>query len=224
MGRRPLAKFRKSNANITSKWIEALAPVILADGFSGKSMNEIVRIAGVSKATFYKYFNSREKLIDAVIDYQLEQVGESRAALENNCKSLPERYLEATRIAGTAVAAISNPFLKDLEHQYPHLSGKMELFRVEAVEWLRSFYEEAREAGFIRDLDLRILLIADLAVFREISRIEVLKGMNLSLGEAFLSYIEFRTRAILSSCDDADHVIQTLRDGGIDYPVAHLFA
>lgn len=223
MGRRPLAKFRKTNVTITAKWIEVLAPIILAEGFSHKSMDEMVMLAGVSKATFYKYFKSRENLVDAVIDYQLDKVGASKSALENKQKSLSERYLEATTVAGSAVAAISNTFLKDIEHHYPHLSGKMEVFRVEAIDWLRDFYTEARDAKFIRDLDLRILLISDLAVFREISRIEVLKSMDLSIGEAFLKYIEFRTRAILSSSDDADHVIQSLRDGGIDYPAVHKF-
>lgn len=224
MGRRPLAKFRKTNTQITSAWIKKLAPGILSDGFSARNMDDIVKEAGVSKATFYKYFSSREKLIDAIIDYQLEKVGESRKALENKNLSLTERYIEATRIAGSAVAAISNQFLRDLEYHYPHLSGKMENFRIEAIEWLKTFYTEARDAGFIRNIDLRILLIADLAVFREIGKVDVLKSMSLSLGEAFIGYIEFRTRAIMSSPQDAELVINNLRESGVDKPVSSFLA
>jgi AcrR family transcriptional regulator len=39
----------------------------LAHGFDGASMNEIVKSAGVSKATVYAYFPSKEKLFETLI-------------------------------------------------------------------------------------------------------------------------------------------------------------
>jgi len=36
--------------------------VFLADGFDGASMNDIARVAGVSKGTLYVYFQSKEAL------------------------------------------------------------------------------------------------------------------------------------------------------------------
>ena len=41
--------------------------VFLADGFDGASMNDIARVAGVSKGTLYVYFDSKESLFEALI-------------------------------------------------------------------------------------------------------------------------------------------------------------
>src|SRR5271154_192970 len=41
--------------------------VFLADGFDGASMNDIARVAGVSKGTLYVYFDSKEQLFEALI-------------------------------------------------------------------------------------------------------------------------------------------------------------
>ena len=41
--------------------------VFLADGFDGASMNDIARVAGVSKGTLYVYFQSKQALFEALI-------------------------------------------------------------------------------------------------------------------------------------------------------------
>jgi AcrR family transcriptional regulator len=42
--------------------------VFLAQGFEGASMNDIARVAGVSKGTLYVYFESKERLFSAIVD------------------------------------------------------------------------------------------------------------------------------------------------------------
>jgi AcrR family transcriptional regulator len=41
--------------------------VFLADGFDGASMNDVARVAGVSKGTLYVYFPSKQALFEALI-------------------------------------------------------------------------------------------------------------------------------------------------------------
>ncbi len=50
--------------------------VFLADGFDGASMNDIARVAGVSKGTLYVYFNSKEELFEALIREDRKQQAE----------------------------------------------------------------------------------------------------------------------------------------------------
>ncbi len=50
--------------------------VFLADGFDGASMNDIARVAGVSKGTLYVYFNSKEQLFEALIREDRKQQAE----------------------------------------------------------------------------------------------------------------------------------------------------
>ncbi len=50
--------------------------VFLADGFDGASMNDIARVAGVSKGTLYVYFDSKETLFEALIRDDRKQQAE----------------------------------------------------------------------------------------------------------------------------------------------------
>src|SRR5580704_1902855 len=47
--------------------MEGARTVFLASGFDGASMNDIARVSGVSKGTLYVYFDSKEKLFEALI-------------------------------------------------------------------------------------------------------------------------------------------------------------
>jgi AcrR family transcriptional regulator len=51
----------------TRQILEGARRVFLADGFDGASMNDIARVAGVSKGTLYVYFQSKQALFEALI-------------------------------------------------------------------------------------------------------------------------------------------------------------
>ena len=48
--------------------IEGARAVFLASGFDAASMGEIARQAGVSKGTLYVYFDSKERLFEAIVE------------------------------------------------------------------------------------------------------------------------------------------------------------
>jgi AcrR family transcriptional regulator len=50
--------------------------VFLSAGFDGASMNDIARVAGVSKGTLYAYFDSKEVLFEAIIRGEYAQSAE----------------------------------------------------------------------------------------------------------------------------------------------------
>ena len=56
--------------------IEGARRVFLERGFDAASMNEIARIAGVSKGTLYVYFDSKESLFEALIRQEKRQQAE----------------------------------------------------------------------------------------------------------------------------------------------------
>ena len=79
----------------------AAARVFLRDGYAGASVDVIAREAGVSKATLYSYFRSKEELFGAIICQQCGQlVVEAQtseaagASPEQILRRLGERFLE----------------------------------------------------------------------------------------------------------------------------------
>ena len=62
--------------------LEGARQVFLADGFDGASMNDIARVAGVSKGTLYVYFSSKEALFAALIRDERRQQAEQVSQLD----------------------------------------------------------------------------------------------------------------------------------------------
>ena len=60
--------------------LEGARRVFLSTGFDGASMNEVARVAGVSKGTLYVYFASKEELFAALLR------DEKRAQAEQVCR------------------------------------------------------------------------------------------------------------------------------------------
>src|SRR5580658_8527853 len=138
--------------------MEGARKVFLAEGFDGASMNDIARIAGVSKGTLYVYFASKEQLFEALIreerrqqaerltDFSLEH-GDVRASLfEFGCKLIEMMSRPDTLAHVRTVIAAS--------HKFPQLG--------------RAFYEAGpcfganRLSGYMRRMNEEgVLRIAD---------------------------------------------------------------
>ena len=56
--------------------MEGARRAFLAAGFDGASMNDVARVAGVSKGTLYVYFDSKEQLFEALIREERHQQAE----------------------------------------------------------------------------------------------------------------------------------------------------
>ena len=56
--------------------MEGARQVFLSSGFDGASMNDVARVAGVSKGTLYAYFNSKDELFEAIIRGEFAQSAE----------------------------------------------------------------------------------------------------------------------------------------------------
>jgi AcrR family transcriptional regulator len=56
--------------------MEGARTAFLAAGFDGASMNDVARVAGVSKGTLYVYFESKEQLFEALIREERRQQAE----------------------------------------------------------------------------------------------------------------------------------------------------
>jgi len=59
--------------------------VFLSAGFDGASMNDVARVAGVSKGTLYAYFDSKQDLFEAIIRAEKAQSAERVCRFSHDC-------------------------------------------------------------------------------------------------------------------------------------------
>ena len=64
--------------------LDGARKVFLADGFDGASMNDIARVAGVSKGTIYSHFPSKDALFAALVREDKRQQAERLGAYDEH--------------------------------------------------------------------------------------------------------------------------------------------
>lgn len=69
--------------------------LFLEKGFSATSVEDITRLAGISKGSFYTYFQSKESLLNEVIRLFLEEVSRRFSHILEDKRGKPLELLEA---------------------------------------------------------------------------------------------------------------------------------
>jgi AcrR family transcriptional regulator len=74
--------------------LEGARQAFLAMGFDGASMNDVARLAGVSKGTLYVYFPSKAALFEALIRTERRQQAEQLFQLEDDDRPVADVLLD----------------------------------------------------------------------------------------------------------------------------------
>lgn len=91
--RRPIGRPRRSSAEMLA---DAAAELFLENGWSGTTVDQIAQRAGVSRGTFFNYFDSKADLFWLDLDVSLAGLGE---LLRASSGSSPVRSVEAALVA-----------------------------------------------------------------------------------------------------------------------------
>ena len=70
----PLKKARVNREVREAEIVEAAIRCVLRSGFHGSSMDQIAREAGISVGMIYRYFSSKEAIIEAIVTRDLEEL------------------------------------------------------------------------------------------------------------------------------------------------------
>src|SRR5579884_39941 len=106
---------------LKNKYLTRLQPAIKHSGLSHLKIDDIVRFMGISKATFYKYFSSKEDVIEQGTELVASYFKQAATLISNESSSHLQRFQNA--FTQSLVLAVSFPdtFLLDLKQTYPLL-------------------------------------------------------------------------------------------------------
>ncbi len=201
MGRKPVDKKRVNNPERKKEWLHTITPLYIKHGLKHFSMNEVSKQLGVSKATLYKHFSSREQILAEALDLKLSEIANFKDDLFDESLPYMERYFRSSKVFLTEIGGISTEFLADLKELYPALWEKVVFFRSYASSLLMRFYQLGSENGVFHDIDPSILVINDKLFFDAISDPDFLKENNISIQKAFRDYITLRLNGLVKNAD-----------------------
>ena len=145
MGRTPIDKPRTKNLKKQKEIASALFPSFMENGIHALSTEDICKITGKSKATLYKYFESKKEMVQFILEERLSELYHFNEFLNDDRYDHKTRYKNAVSVTINAIDGISPLFLSDLSEHYPDLyQGILDLKRM-SLELLKDFYADGIE-------------------------------------------------------------------------------
>ncbi|MCB9256209.1 MAG: TetR/AcrR family transcriptional regulator [Chitinophagales bacterium] len=199
MGRNSIAKKRTENPKKRLEIILGLIDFFKKNSLSTSNMDDIALALNRSKATLYKYFKSKEAMVEAVIHFKIDAI--SAFVLILNDEQIPffQRYQKSFDLLQEHITDIPNEFMKDLKEVFPEIFLKIERLIEFASAQLAEYYEEGMRRGVFNNLNARILSQNDFVFFRMLTDADFLKEQNLSMKEAFKDFYEIRCNGLLAN-------------------------
>jgi len=190
-----------ANGEMKGRILQAAREEFLRLGFSGVTTDGIAASIGISKATLYRYFSSKEQLCREVLFYLLQEVESGIDAL------IKDRGLEFARklagilsFMGLELAKMSGLCTIDLQRNAPGIWKEVEAFRQERIlSKLKLILSQGLKSGDFRgDIDQDFLILLYVTIIQEIMNPATLVRFSLSFPEAFRMIISMMVEGILT--------------------------
>lgn len=133
-------------------------------GFYNLNMDELAKLAGVSKRTVYRYFRSKEEIIEATLDAFMAHMAHQIDQILTREDPAPEMIAAVMKELFAQGQFIFNPNgLNDLRVHYPHLWQKIDSFRMERARIAIAVYMQRSDNRVLQGIDPRIISTVILA-------------------------------------------------------------
>ncbi|MEK3920787.1 TetR/AcrR family transcriptional regulator [Paenibacillus sp. FSL K6-2393] len=144
------------------KLLFRLLPSIRKSGFHSLSMDEIAKIMNISRVTLYKYFSTKEEIIqivtNTIIDYFKEVVigepPEEESLYAVRFQQLFEQSVSLTMF-------VTEEYKHDLFSVYPEIYEQLLVVTQEREKQLLTFYHEGMRNSVFNELNGQVLILQD---------------------------------------------------------------
>lgn len=169
--------------DIRERIINACQVLALNQGLHRFTMDSLASRAGVSKRTIYRYFESKEAVIEATLDDFMQHTAaevQQMLAQEKNPSDVINRLINYLLTNGRFITNTAT--LNDLRLYYPQLWKKIDSFR---LRQMRSVLNQlmASNPALRQDIDSRVLAAVMTAVVQNVLQPDFILENNLSFEE-----------------------------------------
>ncbi|MFB5759191.1 TetR/AcrR family transcriptional regulator [Paenibacillus medicaginis] len=192
----------------TNKYIAKIKPVIRNTKFSQLKIDDIAKYMDISKVTLYKYFSSKDEIIQQVVEYSISFLQEVDAVEQDDSVSFVERFQKTFLQSLICVIYFSDVFLQDLKEFYPHLFENLAIALINRNQNLQAFFESGMEQGIFNRMNAVLFMVQDDAVLRRMMEPSFSIQYDVTLKQAIIDFYNMKkyqllTPEYLGSIDDS---------------------
>ncbi|MCX7569411.1 TetR/AcrR family transcriptional regulator [Tumebacillus sp. DT12] len=190
---------RYDSLETKKKLVAKLLIPIKKNGISHLRTDDIARHMDLSKATLYKYFSSKDEIIELVVELYVMYFVEMNEALEEAADSYVRGFQMAFEKMVLHANYGSEAFWTDLRELYPELMQRVHDGIAVRNRRLRAFYQRGMEAGVFVSLNPDLLILQDELLFGKLVDPQFLMARNLTFRDALFDTYEMRKRLLFPS-------------------------
>lgn len=158
----------------------------LSEGFYKITMDEIASGLRISKKTIYKYFTSKDILVEAAVKL-FQSIMQSK--IDSIIKSDSNSIIKIKKLTNmfTEVSLKVNPkMMNDLQTHKPELWQKIEEFRTRNfIKLWKNIFDQGKKEGYIIDYPSEIMVQVIISAMQGVINPNFLINQNLSIKDAF---------------------------------------
>lgn len=184
----------KGGITIKERILSAFLELSKTRGFYRVTMDELAAEAGVSKRTLYRYYRSKEEMIEAVLEKLMANIESLIEEFVVSHHKPDEIVANMLRILHRIVQTFFHPFvLGDLQKHYPHYWKKIDQFRLKNVENIvkSKLFLDEKNKGLVRNLDPRIVTAAITASIQAVASPDFIITNGLTAEDTLAQLMEF---------------------------------
>ncbi|MGE5497101.1 MAG: TetR/AcrR family transcriptional regulator [Syntrophothermus sp.] len=181
------------------KILNAATERFMKDGFYKTSMDELARSLSMSKKTIYKYFPSKEVLVEKIIEAIMTKVSSSMDELLEGPGTSIEKITGMLTILSTIAMNQGDRWPVEIQRHAPHLWQKIERFRRERItKNITIIVEQGKHEGLFRDKSVDFIMPIFLAAINAVITPDFLMNHNYSFGETVTNTFDILLNGILT--------------------------
>lgn len=170
------------------------------EGFYKTSIDSIASELRISKKTIYKYFLSKEQLVEEMVYVLLNDTSEKIEEIIKSDLSSLHKALKMFEVMGSVTIKLSDNWVRDIQIHLPQLWEKIDEFRTKrAYSIFSNIIEEGKKEGNFIDKPSELIIHLFINSIRSIVNPQFIFIHKFSFREAFEHTFEILFNGILTS-------------------------
>jgi AcrR family transcriptional regulator len=206
------ASIKSSDASARARIVAAAGRLFFHRGFVHVTADDIAAELGISKATLYKEFRSKEEILRAAVHrFMAEIIGGVDSLIQDDTLNFAEKLARLLAFFGSRLSQLGTLFIRDIQRSAPAVWEEIEEFRRDKIITnFKTILAAGHRQGLFRgDIDLDFLLQMFLRLVEEfINPAQILRS-GRSPAATFESVIKVFFQGILTDKGRLDFSART---------------
>lgn len=169
------------------------------DGVRAFTVESLSQDLGMSKKTIYKYFPTKEDLVEKSVALFFYVIEKKLKKLIKNEPNPALQFVKVMEFVMGHISMISIEKLADLKMRFPAVWEKMEIFRLDRRDDFYIILSEAQSQGFVRkDVDIKIIATLYMNIINSTFQPEFFLSNNLAPSDAIQHFLKMVTGGLFT--------------------------